>query len=132
MKIVSTNVYVGPNIWASFPVIRHVIELGVLEDWPRSSLARGSSMGWSPPCRGWRSMAVPIGPKVASAPPAGGSRAPGMGHILEHCCLEIQGGAGAEVSFGRARGPPGCLTQTADVTSQRHVGLGGQGGDPGR
>ena len=32
MKIVSTNVFVGPNIWAGFPVIRHVVDLGALED----------------------------------------------------------------------------------------------------
>ncbi len=34
MKIVSTNVFVGPNVWAGFPVIRHVVDLGVLEEWP--------------------------------------------------------------------------------------------------
>ncbi|MDZ7643151.1 MAG: hypothetical protein U5K76_02260 [Woeseiaceae bacterium] len=38
MRIVSTNVYVGPNIYAHFPVIRHVLDLGVLEDWPTSRL----------------------------------------------------------------------------------------------
>ena len=38
MKIVSTNVFVGPNIWAGFPVIRHVVDLGVLEDWPSAKL----------------------------------------------------------------------------------------------
>ena len=34
MKITSTNVFVGPNVYANFPVIRHQIDLGVLEDWP--------------------------------------------------------------------------------------------------
>ena len=38
MKIVSTNVYVGPNVWARFPVIRHVVDLGVLEDWPSAKI----------------------------------------------------------------------------------------------
>ena len=38
MKIVSTNVFVGPNIWAGFPVIRHVVDLGVLEDWPSAKI----------------------------------------------------------------------------------------------
>jgi len=28
MKIVSTNVYVGPNVYAHFPVIRHILDLG--------------------------------------------------------------------------------------------------------
>ena len=38
MKIVSTNVFVGPNVWAGFPVIRHVVDLGVLEDWPSAKI----------------------------------------------------------------------------------------------
>jgi len=38
MKILSTNVYVGPNTWAGFPVIRHVIDLGVLEQWPSAKI----------------------------------------------------------------------------------------------
>ena len=38
MKIVSTNVFVGPNVWAGFPVIRHVVDLGVLEAWPSARL----------------------------------------------------------------------------------------------
>lgn len=38
MKILSTNVYVGPNIYANFPVIRHEIDLGVLENWPSAKI----------------------------------------------------------------------------------------------
>ena len=38
MKIVSTNVYVGPNVWAHFRVIRHVLDLGELENWPTGRL----------------------------------------------------------------------------------------------
>jgi cyanophycin synthetase len=38
MKIVSSNVYVGPNIYAHFPVIRHVLDLEELEHWPTGKL----------------------------------------------------------------------------------------------
>ena len=38
MKIVTTNVYVGPNLYAHFPVIRHVLDLGELEAWPSDRL----------------------------------------------------------------------------------------------
>ena len=31
MKILSKNVYVGPNIYANFPVIRYQIDIGELE-----------------------------------------------------------------------------------------------------
>jgi cyanophycin synthetase len=40
MKILSTNVYVGPNVYAHFPVIRHVLDLGVLEEWPTGRLGK--------------------------------------------------------------------------------------------
>ncbi len=40
MKILSTNVYRGPNQYAHFPVIRHVIDLGVLEEWPTMRLGQ--------------------------------------------------------------------------------------------
>ncbi|MBT8062237.1 MAG: hypothetical protein KJO85_06095, partial [Gammaproteobacteria bacterium] len=38
MKILSTNVYVGPSIYAHFPVIRHQVDIGILEDWPSARL----------------------------------------------------------------------------------------------
>ena len=34
MKIESTNIFVGPNMFARFPVIRHILDLGELEHWP--------------------------------------------------------------------------------------------------
>ena len=40
MKIESTNVYVGPNLFARFPVIRHIIDLGELEHWPTARLGK--------------------------------------------------------------------------------------------
>ena len=38
MKILATNVYVGPSLYAHFPVIRHQADIGVLEDWPSVKL----------------------------------------------------------------------------------------------
>src|SRR5690606_41949134 len=38
MRIRSTNVYVGPNRYALFPVIRHVVDLGPLEGYPTGRL----------------------------------------------------------------------------------------------
>ena len=40
MKILSTNVYVGPNMYARFPVIRHILDLGILEGWPTGRLGK--------------------------------------------------------------------------------------------
>lgn len=38
MEILETSVYRGPNVYALFPVIRHRIDIGVLEDWPSGKL----------------------------------------------------------------------------------------------
>ena len=45
MKIIETSVFRGPNIYALFPVIRHGVDLGVLEDWPSAKLGGGSIDG---------------------------------------------------------------------------------------
>ncbi len=124
MKIVSTNVYVGPNVWASFPVIRHVIDLGALENWPSAKI--GSDY---------------IDALVAALPglqehgcsyrEAGGfirrlreDDGTWLGHVLEHCALEVQGVAGTEVTFGRTRstGEPGHYNMVY-AYRQRDVGL---------
>ena len=34
MKILATNIYVGPSLYAHFPVIRHQVDIGILEEWP--------------------------------------------------------------------------------------------------
>ena len=103
MNIVSTNVYVGPNIYAHFPVIRHVLDLGVLEEWPTARLG-----------------AAFVDPLLESLPGLhehGCSyREPGgfvrrlredegtwLGHVMEHIALELQNVAGSPVTFGRTR-----------------------------
>ena len=104
MKIVSTNVYVGPNVWARFPVIRHVVDIGVLEDWPSAKIGKA-----------FVDALVTALPGLAEH--GCSYREPGgfirrlredegtwLGHVLEHCALEIQGVAGTDVTFGRTRG----------------------------
>jgi cyanophycin synthetase len=41
MKILATNVYVGPSLYVHFPVIRHQVDISVLEDWPSVALGEG-------------------------------------------------------------------------------------------
>ncbi|NNC77893.1 MAG: cyanophycin synthetase [Woeseiaceae bacterium] len=110
MNIVSTNVYVGPSIYAHFPVIRHVLNLGGLEEWPTGRL--GPEF---------------VDPLLAHLPGLhdhGCSyREPGgfvrrlhegdgtwLGHVMEHVAIELQNVAGSHVTFGRTRsieGQPG-------------------------
>lgn len=103
MKILSSNVYVGPNIYAHFPVIRHVLDLEALEDWPTGKLGNAF-----------------VDPLLESLPGLhdhGCSyREPGgfvrrmrevegtwLGHVMEHVAIELQNVAGSPVTFGRTR-----------------------------
>jgi cyanophycin synthetase len=110
MRIESTNVYVGPNVFARFPVIRHVLDLGVLEDWPTSRLGED--------------YIEPLLELLPGLHEHGCSyREPGgfvrrmredegtwLGHVMEHVAIELQNVAGSNVTYGRTRsidGRPG-------------------------
>ncbi|MFT5742614.1 MAG: cyanophycin synthetase, partial [Paracoccaceae bacterium] len=104
MKIVSSNVFVGPNVWAGFPVIRHVIDLGVLEDWPSSKIGSDFVEALIAALPG-------LSDHGCSYRETGGflrrlreDEGTWMGHILEHCAIEVQNVAGSDVTFGRTRG----------------------------
>ena len=124
MKITATNVYVGPSIYANFPVIRMVLDLGVLEDWPSVKCGKRFTNGLQ--------AAIP-----SLAQHGCSYREPGgfirrlteddgtwMGHIMEHVALEIQNIAGSGVSFGRTRttGETGMYNMVY-AYKQRDVGI---------
>ena len=124
MKITATNVYVGPSIYANFPVIRMVLDLGVLLDWPSVKCGREFTDGLQ---RALPSLAA----HGCSYREAGGfirrlteEEGTWMGHIMEHVALEIQNIAGSGVSFGRTRsaGEPGIYNMVY-AYKQRDVGL---------
>ncbi len=124
MKITATNVYVGPSIYANFPVIRMVLDLGVLLDWPSVKCGREFTDGLQ--------RALPsLAGHGCSYREAGGfirrlteEEGTWMGHIMEHVALEIQNIAGSGVSFGRTRstGEPGMYNMVY-AYKQRDVGL---------
>ena len=107
MKIVSTNVYVGPNIYAHFPVIRHVLDLEELEDWPTGRLGKD--------------FVDPLLEMLPGLHEHGCSyREPGgfvrrlqedegtwLGHVMEHIAIELQNVAGSPVTYGRTRSVDG-------------------------
>ena len=124
MKLLETSVYLGPNVYALFPVIRFTLDLQELEQWPTMKLGAGF-----------------VEALVAALPGLAehgcSHREPGgfirrmtedegtwIGHVLEHCAIEVQNVAGAKVTFGktRAAGSPG-LYHVVYQYEEAEVGL---------
>ena len=124
MKILSTNVFVGPNTWASFPVIRHVIDLGVLEDWPSAKIGSDFVEGLIVALPGLGDHGCSYGTEGGFLRRLREDEGTWMGHILEHCAIEVQNVAGTDVTFGRTRGTgvPGHYNMVY-AYRQRDVGL---------
>ena len=128
MRILERNVYVGPSLYAHFPVIKLVLDLGPLEDWPTGKLG-----------------AAYVDALIAALPSLhehGCSyREPGgfirrmrgddqdrdgtwLGHVFEHVAIELQNIAGEDVTFGKTRSTdmPGVYTVVYEY-AQRDEGL---------
>ena len=125
MKILSTNVYVGPNLYAHFPVIRQQIDLGILEEWPSAKIGDEFINGLIDALPGLQEHGCSYGVDggfIRRLKEDGGTW---MGHILEHTILELQNIAGSDVTFGRTRSiedQPGCYNMVFQY-KQRDVGL---------
>jgi len=110
MRIESTNVYVGPSVFARFPVIRHVLDLGVLEEWPTSRLGEAyieSLLALLPGLHEHGCSYREPGGFVRRMREDEGTW---LGHVMEHVAIELQNVAGSNVTYGRTRsidGRPG-------------------------
>ncbi len=102
MHIRSTNVYVGPNVYARFPVIRHVVDLGPLEDFPTGKLG-------DLPARLEAALPGLQEHGCSYGEPGGFIRrmtedeGTWLGHVWEHVAIELQNMAGIDVTFGKTR-----------------------------
>ncbi len=103
MRILDRSVYVGPSLYARFPVIRLELQLGELEAWPTGRL-------------GGRFIDALAAALPGLAEHGCSYREPGgflrrmregegtwLGHVLEHVAIELQNIAGEEVTFGKTR-----------------------------
>ena len=110
MKIESTNVFIGPSVFAHFPVIRHVLDLGVLEEWPTSRLGEdfmGPLLDCLPGLHEHGCSYREPGGFVRRMREDEGTW---LGHVMEHVAIELQNVAGSDVTYGRTRsidGQPG-------------------------
>lgn len=124
MRILSTNVYVGPNLYAHFPVIRHVLDLGVLEEWPTARLGETFITKLVNQLPGLSEHGCSYGVPGGFLRRMREDEGTWMGHVLEHVSIELQIQAGSEVSFGRTRstGNPGEYNMVFQY-KQKDVGM---------
>ncbi len=106
LRILETRVLRGPNYWAREPVIRMLVDLGVLEQYPSNKVPN------------FTDTLVALLPTLEDHACSLGRRGgfitrlregTWMGHIAEHIALEFQNLAGTDVRHGktRAAGQPG-------------------------
>ena len=125
MRILERNVYVGPSLYAHFPVIRLLLDLGPLEAWPTGKLGAAYVDGLV--------AALPsLQEHGCSYRTAGGlirrmreDEGTWLGHVFEHVAIELQNIAGEDVSFGKTRsvdGQPGVYSVVYEY-AQRDEGI---------
>ena len=124
MKITATSVYGGPNIYALFPMIRHTLDLGVLEDWPTGRLGAAFVDRLLEDLPGLHDHGCSYGEPGGFIRRLREDEGTWLGHVMEHTAIELQNVAGAEVTFGKTRGTgePGFYDMVYEF-EQREVGL---------
>ncbi|MBM4368220.1 MAG: cyanophycin synthetase, partial [Deltaproteobacteria bacterium] len=103
MKILDQRVYVGPNLYANFKVIRFTLDLGPLEDYPSGTIPGfvDALLHHVPSLDQHGCSYGEPGGFVRRLREEGGTW---MGHVMEHVAIELQNLAGAQVTFGKTRG----------------------------
>ena len=101
LRILDTRVLRGANYWSPKPVIRMVVDLGVLEEFPSSTIP------------GFVDTLVGLLPSLEDHACSLGRRGGFItrmrdgtwaGHVAEHVALELQNLAGTDVRHGKTRG----------------------------
>src|SRR5439155_14459672 len=100
LRILDTRVLRGPNYWAREPVVRMLVDLGTLEDFPSNKIP------------GFTEALVELMPSLEDHACSLGRRGGFItrlregtwaGHIAEHIALELQNLAGTDVRHGKTR-----------------------------
>jgi cyanophycin synthetase len=109
MQILDRSVYVGPSLYAHFPVIRLEVDLGALEEWPSGKLGPAFTDPLMAALPGLQDHTCSYGERGGFIRRLTEDEGTWMGHILEHVAIELQNVAGETVTFGKTRsqGAPG-------------------------
>src|SRR5262245_40193182 len=101
LRILEQRVLRGPNYWSPKPVIRQVVDLGVLEEFPSNTIP------------GFNDALIEMLPTLDDHACSLGRRGgfitrlkegTWLGHVAEHIALEFQNLAGTDVHHGKTRG----------------------------
>jgi len=103
MLILDNTVFVGPSLYAHFPVIRLDIDLGSLEEWPSGKLGPSFTDSLLAALPGLHTHTCSYGKPGGFVRRLTEGDGTWMGHILEHAAIELQNVAGESVTFGKTR-----------------------------
>ncbi len=125
MRVLEQSVYVGPNHYAHFPVIRLALDLGAFEAWPSARLGPAFTDGLLAALPTLAEHGCSYGEPGGFVRRLTEDEGTWMGHVLEHVAIELQNVTGEQVSFGKTRSVAG-QAGVYDVVfeyEQRDVGL---------
>jgi cyanophycin synthetase len=124
MRILDRSVYVGPSLYAHFPVIRLELDLGELEAWPTGRLGAGFVDALTQALPGLAEHGCSYGEPGGFLRRMREEEGTWLGHVLEHVAIELQNIAGESVTFGKTRGagPAGVYTVVYEY-AQRDEGI---------
>ena len=108
LKILSSRVYRGPNVWHYEPAIQLVVDLGVLEDFP-TNLIPGFTAGLLERLPGLRNHTCSRGRRGGFVERL--EEGTWLGHVSEHVALQLQQAVGHDMRRGKTRGVKGVRGQ---------------------
>ena len=101
LKILETRVLRGANYWSMQPIVKMLVDLGVLEDFPTTRIPGfvDGLLEWMPSLEDHACSLSRRGGFVTRL-----KDGTWMGHVSEHIALELQNLAGTDVRHGKTRG----------------------------
>jgi cyanophycin synthetase len=124
VRILDRSVYVGPSLYAHFPVIRLELDLGELENWPTARLGAAYIDALAAALPGLAEHGCSYNEPGGFYRRMREDEGTWLGHVLEHVAIELQNLAGEAVTFGKTRsaGRPGVYTVVYEY-EQRDEGI---------
>ena len=103
MRIADRSVYIGPSLYAHFPVIRLEVDLGALEAWPTARLGAPFIDALFQALPGLAEHGCSYGEPGGFLRRCREDEGTWLGHVLEHVVIELQQASGRQVTFGKTR-----------------------------